>query len=124
MQFGNYRPNTIPIYFSSVIKQIATAVHFFALLGLAFTYILEDKENMFYIGIATGISGIAAFFIPPTGLIQPDDAPGTEYAKTAMSWQVSPDQVANRIMEERAAEKKKAAEEDAAKKVTKSKKKA
>jgi predicted GIY-YIG superfamily endonuclease len=110
---------------SSVIKQIATAVHFFALLGLAFTYILEDKENMFYIGIATGISGVLAFFIPPTGLIQPDDAPGTEYAKTAMSWQVNPEQVAQRIMEERAAEKKKAAEEEeAAKKVTKSKKKA
>lgn len=79
---------------------------------------------MFYIGIAAGISGVAAFFIPPTGLIQPDDAPGTEYAKSAMSWQVNPDQVANRIMEERAAEKKKAAEEEAAKKVTKSKKKA
>mmetsp|Transcript_23264 Transcript_23264/g.39773 ORF Transcript_23264/g.39773 Transcript_23264/m.39773 type:complete len:127 (-) Transcript_23264:88-468(-) len=69
------------------IKQIATAVHFLSLIGLGFLYILEH-EKQFHCFILTAIAFVCAMFIPPTGLIKPNDAP--EYAKNSMSYMQNP----------------------------------
>eukprot|EP00585_Thalassiosira_rotula_P001953 CAMPEP_0196142346 /NCGR_PEP_ID=MMETSP0910-20130528/11556_1 /TAXON_ID=49265 /ORGANISM="Thalassiosira rotula, Strain GSO102" /LENGTH=125 /DNA_ID=CAMNT_0041403649 /DNA_START=124 /DNA_END=501 /DNA_ORIENTATION=+ len=65
------------------IKQIATGVHFISLISLGFLYVLEH-EYMFPCFVLAGISMALAIFIPPTGMIKPDDAP--EYAKNSMNY--------------------------------------
>ena len=81
----------------SEIKQIATGVHFVSLITLGFMYLMEHAQtrNMF---IVASTSFVLAIFIPPTGMIKPDDAP--EYAKNSMSYIPQHDGTVGPIMPE------------------------
>lgn len=65
------------------MKQIATGVHFLSLFLTGFMYILEHEWTK-CVGLTSAVAWCLAMFIPPTGLIRPDDAP--EYAKNGMSY--------------------------------------
>lgn len=62
-------------------------------------------ENARHCFVVTATSFLLAFFIPPTGMIKPDDAP--IYAKKSMGWVVKPDDVAENLRRDIAAEKAK-----------------
>ncbi len=71
--------------------------------------------------VVTITSFILAYFVPPTGMIKPDEVP--EYAKTSLGWVVNKDEVANRLVEEMRAKKEKEMEETKGKAKKESKKK-
>ena len=70
----------------SGIKEISTAIHFAALIGSGLLWIVKSDHttNCF---IAAGVTFCLAFFIPPTGMIKPDEAP--EYTKNTMTYMPS-----------------------------------
>mmetsp|Transcript_6055 Transcript_6055/g.10817 ORF Transcript_6055/g.10817 Transcript_6055/m.10817 type:complete len:123 (+) Transcript_6055:117-485(+) len=65
------------------IKQLATGAHFISLMTLGFLY-LADHAQTFNCFVFSAVSFVLAIFIPPTGMIKPNDAP--EYAKNSMSY--------------------------------------
>ena len=65
------------------IKQGATAAHFFSLMALGFLYFTKHDQTK-NCAVFTAVMFSLAIFIPPTGMIKPDDAP--EYAKNSMSY--------------------------------------
>lgn len=67
------------------MKQIATGVHFVSLLAAGIMYFIEHKYT-YHCFVLTATALTLAFFIPPTGMIQPDNAKGSEYAKNSMGW--------------------------------------
>mmetsp|Transcript_24846 Transcript_24846/g.52957 ORF Transcript_24846/g.52957 Transcript_24846/m.52957 type:complete len:111 (-) Transcript_24846:152-484(-) len=65
------------------IKQVATAAHFISLVALGFMYLMEHEHTIKCFAL-TAVCLTLAIFIPPTGLINPDDVP--EYAKNTMRY--------------------------------------
>ena len=63
-------------------------------------------EKTFQSFIVAAVSFSLAFFIPPTGIINPDEAMGDEYAKKAMGWspyaQIEAEAAARKVREEAA----------------------
>ncbi len=100
------------------IKKVSTAIHYVTLIAFGFMYLM-DHEYMKSCSVITVTSFILAYFVPPTGMIKPDDAP--DYAKNSMGWVVNPEDVAKRMKEEIHA-KKEAEIKGKAKKETKKKK--
>ena len=97
------------LQFCTEIKQISTGVHFFSLMVLMIFFFI-GHEKTFQSFIVAAVSFTLAFFIPPTGIINPDDAMGDEYAKKAMGWspyaQIEAEAAARKAKEEAAAAEK------------------
>ena len=72
-----------PPFHKSEIKQISTGVHFVSLIVLGLLYLMAHDQTFNCFCLAA-TSFVLAMFIPPTGMIKPDDAP--EYAKNSMSY--------------------------------------
>ena len=102
------------------IKKVSTAVHYITLLAFGYFYMMGN-EYMQPCSVVTITSFILAYFVPPTGMIKPDEVP--EYAKTSLGWVVNKDEVANRLVEEMRAKKEKEMEETKGKAKKESKKK-
>ncbi len=63
------------------IKKVSTAVHYIALLAFGYFYMMGN-EYMQPCSVVTITSFILAYFVPPTGMIKPDEVP--EYATKVM----------------------------------------
>jgi hypothetical protein len=94
-----------------------TGVHFVTFISVGLLYVAEH-EYLRHCCVIAATSFVLAYFIPPTGLIKPDDAP--DYAKNSCSWVVNPEEVANRLKEEYDAKEK--AKKEAGKKNSNKKK--
>ena len=84
------------------IKKVSTAIHYVTLIAFGYMYLM-DHEYMKPCSVVTLTSFLLAYFVPPTGMIKPDDVP--EYAKTSCGWVVNKEEVANRLVEEMKAKK-------------------
>ena len=65
------------------MKQLATGVHFFALVG-AIALFFAGSDDTKYWAMAAAVAWFLAMFVPPTGMIGPGDAP--DYARTTMRY--------------------------------------
>lgn len=99
--FGDILP--MLAYPPQVIKKIMTGIHFVTFIAVGLLYVAEH-EYLRHCCFIAATSFVLAYFIPPTGLIKPDDAP--DYAKNSCGWVVNPEEVANRLKEEFEAKEK------------------